>query len=126
MNKNPNIEGISRHARKKSEVAYQKVEQVIKNLIKEQEMINFNNVSNKSGVSKSFLYKHSELRERIEHLRKQQIGLKSAKQLKRRTTDSSKDVIIASLKNKNEQLKKENKELKLQLQRYLNKTYDEI
>lgn len=126
MNNNPNTEGISRYARKKSEEAYQKVEQVIKDLIKGQEMINFNNISNKSGVSKSFLYNHPELRDRIEHLRNQQTGLKSTEQLKRRTTDSSKDVIIASLKNKNEQLKKENEELKSQLQKYLNNIYDKI
>lgn len=126
MNKNPNTEGITKYSKKKTEEAVMKVEKVIKDLIQGQQMINFNIVCTKSGVSKSFLYKNLELRDRIERLRKQQIGLQSSKHLKRQTSDSSKDVIIAVLQSKNEQLKKENKELKFQLQKYLNKIYDEI
>jgi len=126
MNKNPNTEGITKYSKKKTIDAVMKVEKVIKDLIKGQQMINFNIVCTKSGVSKSFLYNNPELRDRIERLRKQQIGLQSSKHLKRQTSDSSKDVIIAALQNKNEQLKKENNELKLQLQKYLNKIYDEI
>ncbi|MDQ0271880.1 hypothetical protein J2S17_003768 [Cytobacillus purgationiresistens] len=94
LNKNPNIKGISRHAKEKTEVAYQKVDKAIKDLINEKEMINFNHVSNKSGVSKSFLYNHSELRDRIEHLRKQQIGLKSAKQLKKKPLTHQKMLLL--------------------------------
>lgn len=61
----------------------------------QEKMINVNDISNKSGVSKNLLYNHPESRDRIEHLRNQATGLKSVDQLKRRTTDSSKDVIIA-------------------------------
>lgn len=126
MNKNPNTDGISLFAKKKSELALQRVEKTIKELVRNQELINFNNVANRASVSKSFLYNNLELRNRIEHLRKQQIGLKSGNNVKRKTSDSSKDVIIASLKNKNEELKKEIKELKQQLHKYLNEIYDGV
>lgn len=42
-------------------------------MIKKQIKINFNSVSAESGVSKAFLYRNTELRERIEKLRNQQI-----------------------------------------------------
>lgn len=126
MNKKPNIEGILKHSQEKSAITSKKVEKAIQDLIKQKGNINFNSIATKANVSKSFLYNHPVLRDRIEHLRKQQVGLKTIKNVKRKTTDSSKDVIIETLKNKNKQLRKENVNLKLQLEKYLNKMYEDI
>ncbi|MFT8323722.1 MAG: DUF6262 family protein, partial [Bacillus sp. (in: firmicutes)] len=90
-NENPNTEGIIKHARLKTEKTIQKVKEAIKKMIKKQMKINFNSVSEKSGVSKAFLYRNTELRDQIETLRKQQEGLPSIKQVKRNMSDASKD-----------------------------------
>ena len=76
-----------------------KVDEAIEHLITNKEKVNFNSVSAESGVSKAYLYTHTDIRERIETLRKQQEGLCSPKQVKREMTDASKDVLIAA-KNK--------------------------
>lgn len=114
-NKNPNTEPLLRSIEDKKQKAKQKVESTIKEMIKQKEKINFNSVSTKSGVSKPFLYKYSEIRSRIETLRKQEEKLVSPNQVKRNMTDHSKDVIIASLRKKVMHLEEENKILKEQL-----------
>lgn len=114
-NKNPNTGPLLQSLENKTQHAFQKVEKAIKEMIKQQQKINFNSVSEVSGVSKSFLYKHDEIRNRIDGLREQEKGLKIPKQVKREMTDKSKDVIIASLRKRNKNLEEENKKLKEQL-----------
>lgn len=125
-NENPNTEGIIKHAKLKTEKTVQKVEEAIKKMIKKQVKINFNSVSEESGVSKAFLYRNTELRDRIQTLRKQQEGLPSIKQVKRNMNDASKDVIIASLRKRVKDLEKENKEIKEQLKVQFGKIYEGI
>ena len=72
-NQNPNTEPLLRSIEEKKQKAKQKVESTIREMIKQKEKINFNSVSVKSGVSKPFLYKYTEIRSRIETLRKQQL-----------------------------------------------------
>lgn len=95
-------------------------------MIKKKEKINFNSVSAKSGVSKPFLYKYSEIRSRIETLRKQEEKLDSPNQVKRNMTEHSKDVMIASLRKKVKHLEEENKKLKKQLKVDWAAIYNEI
>ncbi|PFR33289.1 DUF6262 family protein [Bacillus cereus] len=125
-NDNPNTEGIIKHAKLKTEKTIQKVEEAIKKMIKKQMKINFNSVSEESGVSKAFLYRNIELRDRIETLRKQQEGSPSIKQVKRNMSDASKDVIIASLRKRVKGLEKENKGIKEQLKVQFGKIYEGI
>lgn len=78
-----------------------------------------------SGVSKSYLYNHSNVRNRIETLRSQQEGLQSPGQVKREMADASKDVLIAAAKNKRiKDLTEENKRLKSELATLRGKLYD--
>jgi len=114
-NKNPNTGPLLRSIEDKKQKALQKVENAIKEMIKHQQKINFNSVAEKSGVSKSFLYNYNDIRNRIETLRKQEEGLETPKQVKRKMTEQSKDVIIASLRKRNKDLDEENKKLKAQL-----------
>ena len=53
------------HAQRKANT-YQKVDEAIKRLIRVNESINFNSISNESGVSKVTLYNNVEFVERIE------------------------------------------------------------
>ncbi len=122
--KNPNTEGLKAHVRNKKDAAIKKVDIAIQKLIKEKGRINFNSVSMESGVSKAYLYNHSDVRERIETLRRQQEGLPSPKQVKREMTDTSKDVLIAAKNKRIKTLEDENKRLKAELATLRGKLYD--
>lgn len=125
-NKKPNTGPLLRSIEEKKQKTILKVESTIKEMIKQQMKINFNSVSTKSGVSKPFLYKYSEIRFRIETLRKQEENLETPKQVKRKMTDQSKDVIIASLRKRNKLLEEENKNLKEQLKVDWSAVYNKI
>lgn len=64
-----NTKGIKDFLKLKSEITLTKVNQTIQMLIKNKEKINFNSVSTTAGVSKSYLYNHLDIRERINKLR---------------------------------------------------------
>lgn len=69
-NKNPtnNSQNLLLFTQNKSKIAFEKVENAIKQSIKEQKLINFNAVSEVADVSKHYLYNNQELRERINNL----------------------------------------------------------
>jgi hypothetical protein len=132
-NSTPNIEGLLSHATKKRKQAKKKVEAAINKMIKEKERINFNAISQAAGVSKAFLYKDLEIRERIENLRLKQEGLQSVKNVKFNVSETSKDVIIEALKNKiaklNQKivfLEQEKEALRKQLKKDLGRVYENI
>ncbi|EJS68128.1 transposase [Bacillus cereus] len=102
------------HAKRKANT-YQRVDEVIKRLIKANGTINFNSVSKEAGVSKATLYNNKDFRSRIETLRNQQSQVPTPKQVKREMNESNKDALIASLKRKNKKLEDENKKLREQL-----------
>lgn len=89
----------------------QKVDEAIKHLIKADKPINFNSVSKKSTISKATLYNNSDIKERIENLRIQQLKVNHLSHIKKNMTENSKDSIIVSLKRKLKKLEEENKEL---------------
>lgn len=93
----------------------EKVDAAIAELIKKNEKVNFNSVSEVSGVTKATLYRNAEIRERIETLRFQQSKVLKPSQVKRQMNDENKDAIIASLKRKVTKLEKENARLKEQV-----------
>ena len=121
-----NTEGMEKHARQKSEETAKKVDKAIQRLIKAGEKINFNSVSLEAGVSKSYLYTHQEIKERIENLRKQQAAAPSPKQIKREMTDASKDIIIAAKNKRIKELEAENKRLKEELKILRGKLYESL
>src|SRR5690625_1298763 len=111
-NKKPNTSKIIELAKQKSKDAEKQVFSTIKSMIKNRKAINFNTVSKESMVSKSFLYKNTGIRNKIDMLRNEQGNLKNVINHKSNTSEKSKDIIIESLKFKIEHLEKENKELK--------------
>lgn len=121
-----NTEGVRQYAQQKKLSAAVKVDEVIQRLIKQKGKINFNSVSMESGVSKAYLYNHSEIRQRIEMLRKQQDGITSAKQVKREMTEASKDVLIAAKNKRIKELETENKQLKDELMKLRGMIYDKF
>lgn len=119
-----NTKGIKDFAKLKSELTLNKVNQAIQMLIKNKEKINFNSVSTTAGVSKSYLYNHLDIRERINKLRERQQGLPSPKQVKHEITDTNKDILLAAKNKRIKQLEDENKKLKKELMRLRGKIYE--
>lgn len=90
----------------------EKANAAIDALLKEKRPVNFSSVHNFSGIAVATLYKHEEVRRRIEFLRDQELGLPSPKDRKASMNDESKDAVIASLKRKIARLEEENKRLR--------------
>jgi hypothetical protein len=65
-------EVLRRAAQTKHAAATKRAEVALRKLIKTGAQINFRTVANAAGVSVDFLYRHPELRSRIEHLRSRQ------------------------------------------------------
>jgi Family of unknown function (DUF6262) len=121
-----NTDGLKAYSKQKQLQTAKKVDVAIKLLIKEKGSINFSTVSERSEVSKAYLYQHQNIRERIEALRKQQQGLPSRKHIKSDMTESSKDVLLAAKNKRIKVLEDEVKRLKEQLKRLGGKLYDNI
>ncbi len=113
------------HAQRKANTS-QKVDEAIKGLIKANESINFNSVSNESGVSKATLYNNIDIRERIEALRHQQSQAPTPKRVKREINDTNKDALIESLKRKIKKLENDNKQLRDQLKEAYSEVYKKL
>lgn len=118
-----NTEGLRGFSQKRQQETAQKVDKAIQELIKLKGKINFNSVAEEAGVSKAYLYKHPEIRDRIDMLRKQQEGLPSPRQVKREMTDASKDVLIAAKNKHIKELQDEIKKLKDILKRRYGEEY---
>jgi len=121
-----NTDAVVAFARQKKEETEQKVEQAISQLIKQNDRLNFNTIATTAGVSKSYLYNHPDFRERIDTLRKQQMGVKSPKAVKRNMSVESKDALIEVLRARIKELGNENKQLKEENRRIQGKLYEQI
>ena len=111
---------------KRKALTQERVDSAIRRLIKTQKSINFNSVSNESGITKTTLYNNKDIKERIETLRHQQSQVPTPSQVKREMNDNNKDAIISSLKRKIKRLEEENKELKEQVKINYAELYESI
>src|SRR5699024_5184059 len=110
MTKKSNTTAIIQLSKEKSEKTRIRVEKTISEMVIKKEKINFNSVSEKANVSKSWLYKKKDIRNRIETLRGMQIReLIPRKQSK---SPRSEEVLIRTLKSRIKALEDENKQLK--------------
>jgi hypothetical protein len=66
-------------AKAKSQRAAHAADQAIRSLVKRGEPITFQSVQREAGVSHAFLYKHSELRRRIDYLRGKHLSTTTAR-----------------------------------------------
>jgi hypothetical protein len=105
---------------------HQRVDEAIQELVKAKKLINFNSVSNESGLTKATLYNNKDIKERIEAFRLQQSKVSTPAEIKRNMDDNNKDALIASLKRKIKKLEQENKELKQQLKFSYAEIYKQI
>jgi cell shape-determining protein MreC len=127
----PNISGLLVHAQRKSEAAQKRVHQAIDQLLREEQTVNFNTVAKAAHVTKSYLYAHQDVRERIEALRAQQGQERLERQRAERQqhqarTDKTKDVLLAAKDRRITALEVENRQLKEELKIARGKLYERV
>jgi len=120
-----NTEGLKSHGIERSQAALAKVTAVIQEMEIAGERINFNSVSQQSGVAKSYLYDTESIRKDIEERRQSQINKKINQRAKYDKTSKSKDVIILVKDKRIADLEAENKRLKSQLEILRGKLYEQ-
>lgn len=112
-----NIEGLRANAQRKATATEQRAEAAIALLIKEQRPINFKTVAETAGISTAWLYGNAAIKERIMHLRTEQLPKVPAKIPPReQASTASKDAMITALRQRIQKLEKENSELKRQVE----------
>ncbi|MBU5484704.1 transposase [Clostridium sp. MSJ-11] len=121
-----NTKGLKKYAEEKTKNTLEKVDKAIRELSLNGEKINFNSVSQFSGVSKTFLYNNKEVKKRIEDLRQQQVSREMNQRAKYDKTAKSKDIIIIAKDKKIKELEEENKKLKEQLEILRGKLYEKL
>jgi cell shape-determining protein MreC len=121
-----NTKGLKEYALQRSKMALDKVDKAIRELSLTEQKINFNSVSQLSGVSKTFLYNNDEIKKRIEELRDKQVSRTINQRAKYDKTSKSKDIIIMAKDKKIKELEEENKKLKEQLEVLRGKLYEKL
>lgn len=121
-----NTKGLKEYALKRSQMALDKVDKAIRELSLTEQKINFNSVSQLSGVSKTFLYNNQEIKKRIEELRDKQVSKTINQRAKYGKTSKAKDIIIMAKDKKIKELEEENKKLKEQLEVLRGKLYEKL
>ena len=127
----PNTRGLLAYAQSKAEEAQKRVHQAIDQLLREQQVVNFNTVAKTATVTKSYLYAHDGVRERIEALRAQQSQERIERQwaerkLHQNKTDNTKDVLLAAKDRRIKTLEAENRKLKEDLKVAYGKLYERV
>ena len=121
-----NTKGLKEYAKQRSQMALEKVDKAIRELSLTEQKINFNSVSQLSGVSKTFLYNNEEVKKRIEELRDKQVSKTINQRAKYDKTSKAKDIIIMAKDKKIKELEEENKKLKEQLEVLRGKLYEKL
>lgn len=98
--------------------------EAIDQLLLHKKSVNFNSVHTQSGLSKSYLYQTTEIRNRIEGCRQEEHARKTAWHEKYDKTSKSKDVIIAAKDKRIAKLEEENRRLKNEVNNLMAKLYE--
>jgi hypothetical protein len=112
-----NTLGLRAHAQQKAVETARRAEAAIAQLLKEQRPVNFKTVAETAGISTAWLYGNEALKQRIMHLRLQQVPAVQVKLPQREQASSaSKDAVIAALRQRIKKLEEENHMLKQQME----------
>ena len=112
-----NVTGLQTHAKQKSAATRERAEAALTQLIKEGRPINFTSVAQTAGISTAWLYGDQDLKQRIIHLRRQEIPAVQVKIPPReQASENSKEAMITALKIRVREQAEEIKELKKQLE----------
>lgn len=125
-----NTDGLLAHARRRSQETRQRVSDTIDRLIRDGEEITFNSVAAAAGVSKNYLYEHTDLRNRIDAIRLLQGQERQHRiviaQKQNCRTENSKDVLLAVRERRIQQLELDIRHLKDEVKVLHGKLYDRL
>src|SRR6266581_6271499 len=112
-----NTDGLRSSAQRKAAATEQRAEAAIALLIKEQRPINFKTVAQTAGISTAWLYEHEAVKERIMHLRMQQMPKPQVKIPSREQMSSaSQAAMISALQKRVREQAAEIEQLKRQVE----------
>jgi hypothetical protein len=112
-----NTEGLRANAHNKAEQTQQRAESAIELLLREGRPINFKTVAETAGISTAWLYEHDAIKQRILHLRSQQLPKAQVKLPPReQASNASKDAVIAALQKRVREQAAEIEKLKQQVE----------
>ena len=118
------MKGLEANWKHRADGARARAEDAINELRTKGAKINFNSVAKTSGISKSFLYDDSIIRERIEQFRLVDVSKEMSKRARYEKTSKSKDVIIVAKDRRIAKLEEENQKLKSENERLRGRLYD--
>ena len=125
-----NTSGLLASSKAKSTAKHERGTQVIDELWNGGKTVNFNAVSQAAGCTKSYLYAHSDLRERVDTSRQRQaqarLTLVSGPVREQARTDKSKDVIIAVQAKRLKEMEAELKRLKADNKKLYGEAYEKL
>lgn len=110
--------------KQRKENALKLANEAIDQLLLHKKSVNFNSVHTQSGLSKSYLYQTTEIRNRIEGFRQEEHARKTAWHEKYDKTSKSKDVIIAAKDKRIAKLEEENRRLQNEVNNLMAKLYE--
>lgn len=125
----PNTRGLEAWTKEKAARTRQRIDETISRLLKEERLINFQTVAREAHVAKAILYRHTDVRERIESLRTAQLqsGRKTIPSpLARTCSDTSRDVLIKAQKQRIKLLEAEVQSLKEELRKAYTVQYEQL
>ena len=112
-----NIDGLQRTAQQKAVITRQRAEEAIALLQRSHRPITFTAVAETARVSTAWLYANEDIKQRILHLRTQQMPETRAPiPLREQASNASKDTMIAALQKRIKEQAAEIRELKRQLE----------
>ena len=115
MTDDPRAEVLRQAAAAKRAAATARAEAGLRKLIKTNAEINFRAVAQAAGVSVDFLYRHRELRDRIEHLRSRQQAKPPSSAAGHEQTPDANSSVVSALTAKLRHARDEVADLKAQL-----------
>lgn len=118
-----NTQGLKANALKKKNDAIKRTELAIQKMLKENITINFKTVAEKAKVSTAWLYREPEIADRIKKIRAMN-NSKNNKLVLEKTSDTSKDALIATLKARIKELELSNLEQKKTIEMLYGKLHD--
>lgn len=124
MSRDSRIAKLNAVAEKKKQEWLDRTEKAISSLFKKNEQISFGSVAREANVSISYLYKYSEIKERIQNLREQQKREVSKRTRPQTASEKSKQVIIDQLRNRIKALESERKEQVKEIQAMTGRLYE--
>ncbi len=110
-----NTEGLAIAANNRRRITIQRVNEAIHALLAEKRTINFNSVAKAANVGKTWLYKETDIKEKILKYRDKKSDLKIKTKASQLSSDS-KEALLRMLQERVKQVESENRELKKQIE----------